>query len=160
MDIFGQFARTWNDQGLGFGQHSYNAARSAGYTNLQIQQGLVGRRVGDLAQRMIAAGVQQEYDAQRRAQQQQYQQLTAQFQQQMAAQQAQIAEQNEKYQAAQEQYGKDMARMQQQSLEAQTRQAAKQQTVQVAKPSKSLVIRSGARSKFNRPELQIKSMNI
>lgn len=51
-------------------------------------------------------------------------------------------------------------RMQQQALEAQTRQASPEQTAQVLGAGKSLVIRPGARTRFSRPELQIKSMNI
>ena len=149
MDIFGTYARTWQDQGLGFGQRSYEAARAAGLTNLQIQQGLVGKRVGERAQQSIAAGVQQE----RQAQQAQLQQLTAQFQQQMKQQQAQFAEAQRRQQEKMEQF-------QQQALQAQTRQAAPQQTAQVLGVGKSLTIRPGARTRFSRPELQIKSVNI
>lgn len=51
--------------------------------------------------------------------------------------------------------------LEQQSLQAQTRQAAAPQTPQVASPAGSLkVIRPGGSTRFSRPELQIKGINI
>lgn len=75
------------------------------------------------------------------------------FQQQMQQQQAQFAE-------AQRRQQERIEQMQQQALEAQTRQAAPQQAAQVLGVGKSLTIRPGARTRFSRPELQIKSVNI
>ena len=75
------------------------------------------------------------------------------FQQQMQQQQAQFAE-------AQRRQQEKLAQIQQQALEAQTRQAAPEKTAQVLGGGKSLAIRPGARTRFSRPELQIKSMNI
>ena len=60
----------------------------------------------------------------------------------------------------QEEYERELRTMQQKMLEAQTRQAAQQQTAQVAAPGGSMVIRGGGSTRFSRPELQIKSMNI
>ena len=74
--------------------------------------------------------------------------------------QRQMQEQAAQHAAAQRQQQQKLEQMQQQSLEAATRQAAPQQTAQVLGVGKSLVIRPGARNRFSRPELQIKSMNI
>jgi len=75
------------------------------------------------------------------------------FQEQMQQQQAQYVEAQRKQQER-------MKQMQQQALEAQTRQAAPQQTAQVLGVGNTLTIRPGASTRFSRPELQIKSMNI
>ena len=75
------------------------------------------------------------------------------MQQQIDAQRRQMEQQQKEYQRRVEE-------MQQQALQAQTRQAAAPQTAQVAAPSKSLFISPGASTRFSRPELQIKSMNI
>lgn len=80
-------------------------------------------------------------------------QLQDTFRQQMQQQQAQFAE-------AQRRQQERIEQMQQQALEAQTRQAAPQQAAQVLGVGKSLTIRPGTRTRFSRPELQIKSMNI
>lgn len=79
--------------------------------------------------------------------------LQSSFQQEMQRQGAQFAEAQRKQQEKMEQ-------MQQQALEAQTRQAAPQKQAQVLGGGKSMVIRPGASTRFSRPELQIKSMNI
>ena len=79
--------------------------------------------------------------------------LQSSFQQQMQQQQAQFAE-------AQRRQQERMEQMQQQAVEAQTRQAAPQQSAQILGVGKSLTIRPGARTRFSRPELQIKSVNI
>ena len=79
--------------------------------------------------------------------------LTNTFQQQMQQQQAQFAEEQRRQQER-------LQQIQQQALEAQTRQAAPEKTAQVLGGGKSMIIRPGARTKFSRPELQIKSMNI
>ena len=71
----------------------------------------------------------------------------------MQQQGAQFAEAQRKQQERVEQ-------IQQQSLQAQTRQAAPQQSAQVLGVGKNLTIRPGARTRFSRPELQIKSVNI
>lgn len=85
--------------------------------------------------------------------QNQISQLQNSFQQQMQQQQAVFAEAQRKQQERMEQ-------MRQSALEAQTRQAAPQKEVQVLGGGKSMVIRPGASTRFSRPELQIKSMNV
>ncbi len=79
--------------------------------------------------------------------------LTNTFQEQMRQQQAQFAE-------AQRRQQERLQQIQQQALEAQTRQAAPEKTAQVLGGGKSMIIRPGQRTRFSRPELQIKSMNI
>jgi uncharacterized protein (UPF0305 family) len=110
---------------------------------------------------ILRAGYEQQFSfgwrAQNYLQQKQREQvikdLQSSFQQQMKQQGAQFAEAQRKQQERMEQ-------MQQQSLEAQTRQAAPQQSAQVLGVGKNLTIRPGARTRFSRPELQIKSVNI
>lgn len=80
-------------------------------------------------------------------------QLQDTFRQQMQAQATQ-------FQAAQRAQQERLDQMQQQALQAQTRQAAPQKQAQVLGAGKSLTIRPGASTRFSRPELQIKSMNI
>ena len=75
------------------------------------------------------------------------------FRQQMQAQAAQ-------FQAAQRAQQERLEQLQQQALQAQTRQAAPETEAQVLGVGKSLTIRPGASTRFSRPELQIKSMNI
>jgi hypothetical protein len=87
------------------------------------------------------------------ASQNQISQLQSTFDQQLKEAAARAAEQ-------QRLADEKIKRMQQQALEAQTRQASPEQTAQVLGAGKSLVIRPGARTRFSRPELQIKSMNI
>ena len=140
MDIFAKYATTWNDQQLGFGKEAYEAARAAGLTNLQLQRGLVGKRVGRLATQMIGEGATSE--------------LRSSFEDAMKQQASRYAELQRKQEQA-------MQQMRQQMLEAQTRQAAPQQTAQVLGIGKAPGIRrAGASTRFSRPELQIKSMNI
>lgn len=139
MDIFAKYATTWADQQLGFGKESYERARAAGLSNLQIQQGLSGKRVGRIASQRIASGITSD--------------LTSNFESAMAAQAAQFAEQRRRQEER-------MQQLQQQMVEAQTRQATPQQSAQVLGPGKSMVIRPGGSSRFSRPELQIKSVNI
>lgn len=140
MDIFAKYATTWNDQQLGFGKESYERARAAGLSNLQIQQGLAGKRVGRIASERIASGITSD--------------LTSKFESAMATQAAQFAEQRRKQEER-------MQQLQQQMIEAQTRQATPQQTAQVLGIGKASAIRrAGASTRFSRPELQIKSMNI
>ena len=79
--------------------------------------------------------------------------LTSSFQQQMKQQQAMFAE-------AQRRQEEKMRQMQQAALEAQTRQAVPEKTAQVLGGGKPMVIRPGGSSRFSRPELQIKSMNV
>lgn len=74
--------------------------------------------------------------------------------------QTQMQQQAQQFAEAQRQQQIKMERMAQQALEAQTRQAAPKQTAQVAGPGSSMIIRPGASTRFSRPELQIKSMNI
>jgi len=90
--------------------------------------------------------------------------LATQFASQIAgiqsSMQQQIDEQRRQMEQQQQEYQRRVEEMQQQALQAQTRQTAAPQTAQVAAPGKSLVIRPGALTRFSRPELQIKSMNI
>ena len=74
--------------------------------------------------------------------------------------QTQMQQQAQQFAEAQRQQQMRMEQFQQQALEAQTRQAAPKQTAQVAGPGSSMIIRPGASTRFSRPELQIKSMNI
>lgn len=74
--------------------------------------------------------------------------------------QTQMQQQAQQFAEAQRQQQLRMEQFQQQALEAQTRQAAPKQTAQVAGPGSSMIIRPGASTRFSRPELQIKSMNI
>jgi hypothetical protein len=79
--------------------------------------------------------------------------LQSTFQQEMQAANTRFVEQQRKNEER-------IQQMQQQALEAQTRQAAPQQSAQVLNAGKSMVIRPGASTRFSRPELQIKSINI
>lgn len=63
MSIYERFKRTWNDGKHGFGRHSYDAARAAGYSNADIQAAVSGRRVGRRATDMIGAGMSAEAGA-------------------------------------------------------------------------------------------------
>lgn len=86
------------------------------------------------------------------------------FQQQMQqlqqSQQQQLNQQASQFASAQRRQEQEMQKMQQQALEAQTRQAAPEQSAQVLGVGKNLTIRPGTRTRFSRPELQIKSVNI
>ena len=114
----------------------YNAQAREGFTFGQRGQDfLAGAQAGGAASQNQLAQLQTTFD-------QQLKEATS-----RAAEQQRIADEKIK-------------RMQQQALEAQTRQASPQQTAQVLGAGKSLVIRPGARTRFSRPELQIKSMNI
>jgi hypothetical protein len=97
-------------------------------------------------------------------QQKQQEQLQSGFQNQIrdmqAAFQQELKQQGANFAAAQRKQQEKMQQMQQQALEAQTRQAAPQKEAQVLGAGKSMVIRPGASTRFSRPELQIKSMNI
>ena len=79
--------------------------------------------------------------------------LQSTFQQEMQAANTRFVEQQRKNE-------EKIQQMQQQALDAQTRQAAPQQSAQVLNAGKSMVIRPGASTRFSRPELQIKSINI
>lgn len=56
-EAFTRFARIWDDNQLGFGRESYQAARAAGFTNKQLSQGLSGYRVGKYANERITSGM-------------------------------------------------------------------------------------------------------
>ena len=90
MDIFAKYATTWNDQQLGFGKESYEAARAAGLSNLQIQQGLAGKRVGRIARERITSGITSD--------------LTSKFESAMAAQASQFAEQRRRQEEQMQQF--------------------------------------------------------
>lgn len=117
---------------------------------------------------IIRAGYEQRFFFGHRAQdylqQKQQEQLQAGFQNQIrdmqSAFQQELKQQGANFAAAQRKQQEKMQQIQQQALEAQTRQAAPQQTAQVLGVGKSMVIRPGASTRFSRPELQIKSMNI
>jgi len=84
-------------------------------------------------------------------------QLT-QFQQQLQDQQTRFQEQ---FDTAQRDQQARLEALQQQALQAQIRQTTSKQAPQVLGVGKSLAIRRlGASTRFSRPELQIKSVNI
>ena len=112
-----------------------------------------GLSIGQIQQMAREQGISFGSGAQDYFRQKQISQLQSSFQQQMQQQQAMFAE-------AQRRQQEKMEQMRQQALEAQTRQAAPQQAAQVLGVGKSLTIRPGARTRFSRPELQIKSVNI
>jgi len=124
-------------------------AEAAGLSIGQIQD--IGRREGI----SFGSGAQDYF---------QRSNLATQFASQIAgiqtSMQQQIDAQRRQMEQQQQEYQRRVEEMQQQALQAQTRQAAAPQTAQVAAPSKSLFIRPGASTRFSRPELQIKSMNI
>ena len=123
-------------------------AEAAGLTIGQIQD--IGRREG------ISFGTK----AQEYFRTQPIAQLTQQLSDLRTSFDAQVKAQEEAMKEAQRKYQEDMERMRQLQLESETRQAAGQQSAQVAGPGKSMFIRPGASTRFSRPELQIKSMNI
>ena len=130
------------------GLKAVKKAEAAGLSISQIQR--MAREQG------VSFGVgAQDYFRQKQQEQftNQISQLQSSFQQQMQQQQAQFAE-------AQRRQQEKLEQMQQQALQAQTRQAAPQKEAQVLGAGKSLTIRPGASTRFSRPELQIKSMNI
>lgn len=56
--IFDKYALVWpQDNKLGFGRESYEAAIAAGLTHTQLAEGLVGQRVGKYATQKITEGV-------------------------------------------------------------------------------------------------------
>tara|TARA_R100000005_G_scaffold93795_1_gene70070 strand:+ start:50 stop:487 length:438 start_codon:yes stop_codon:yes gene_type:complete len=117
---------------------------------------------------IIRAGYDQRFFFGHRAQdylqQRQKEEQTARFQNQIRDLQSsfdqELKQQGANFAEAQRRQQEKMQQMQQQALEAQTRQAAPQKEAQVLGVGKSLVIRPGASTRFSRPELQIKSMNI
>jgi DNA-binding transcriptional MerR regulator len=119
-----------------------------------------GLSIGQIRQMAASQGVSFGSGAQDYFRQKERQQFTDQittlkntFEQQMQEQQARFAEAQRKQQ-------KRLEQIQQQALEAQTRQAAPDKTAQVLGGGKSMIIRPGNSTRFRRPELQIKSMNI
>jgi hypothetical protein len=115
-----------------------------------------GRSLSDIRNDIYNSPEANRYRAEQQNQefQNQISQLQSTYQRQVEQQQAQFAE-------AQRRQQERMAQIQQQALEAQTRQAAPQQAAQVLGVGKSLAIRRpGASTRFSRPELQIKSVNI
>lgn len=128
-------------------------AEAAGLSIGQIQD--IARREGIT----FGSGAQSYF------QQRQQEQVVQGFQSQISSLQAsfqqQMQRQAEQFAAQQRQQQLEMERMQQQALEAQTRQAAPEQVAQVSAGVGSLrIVRPGAQTRFSRPELQIKSMNI
>lgn len=134
------------------GMGSVNRALAAGLSINQIDA--IGRSEGisfgtaardyitsELVKQQVAA-----LNKQMQSTQQQYQQ--------------QISSQAAAFQKAQKEQQAQLQQVQQQALEAETRQKAPEQKAQVLGAGKGLVIRSGGKSRFTRPELQIKSMNI
>jgi|11BtaG_2_1085332.scaffolds.fasta_scaffold00130_17 hypothetical protein len=113
---------------------------------------------------IIKAGYDQKFFFGHRAQDYLQQKQSASFENQIKDLQStfqnQMKEANQKFAEAQARNEERIQQMQQQALEAQTRQAAPQQSAQVLNAGKSMVIRPGASTRFSRPELQIKSMNI
>jgi hypothetical protein len=150
-----------------FGHADYEASIAAGYTPTQIydylqsnQNQLRGSNVAGGGGIFDIARAQADAYQQQQARQQIEQKVTQQITSLKTGFESAIQEQQRQIQAQQEAYQKRVEQMQQQMLQAQTRQAAAPQTAQVAAPGKSMIIRSGASTRFSRPELQIKSMNI
>ena len=144
IELYGGNKGTMAHSGL----KAVRAAEAAGLSIGQIQQMARSQGIS------FGSGAQ-DYFRQKEKQQftNQIATLTNTFQQQMKQQQAQFAE-------AQRRQQERLQQIQQQALEAQTRQAAPEQTAQVLGGGKSMIIRPGQRTRFSRPELQIKSMNI
>ena len=59
--MFSKYARIWDDDRLGFGKESYEAAINQGVTNRQLQIGLAGSRIGRLANERITLGADAEF---------------------------------------------------------------------------------------------------
>lgn len=144
IELYGGNKNTMAHSGL----KAVRAAEAAGLSINEIQQMARSQGIS------FGSGAQ-DYFRQKEKQQftNQIATLTNTFKQQMQQQQAQFAE-------AQRRQQERLQQIQQQALEAQTRQAAPEQTAQVLGGGKSMIIRPGQRTRFSRPELQIKSMNI
>ena len=117
---------------------------------------------------IIRAGYEQQFSfgwrAQNYLQQRQKEEITARYQDQLRGLQSsfqqQMQQQGSQFAEAQRKQQERVEQIQQQSLQAQTRQAAPQQSAPVLGVGKHLTIRPGASTRFSRPELQIKSVNI
>lgn len=134
------------------GMGSVGRALAAGLSINQIDA--IGRQegisFGNAARAYIQDALVQQQVA---ALQRQMQSTQQQYQQQISSQAA-------SFQKAQKEQQAQLQQVQQRALESETRQKAPEQTAQVLGAGKGLVIRSGGKSRFSRPELQIKSMNI
>lgn len=136
-----------NRSGLGAVQRALQHMNIGQLTGMARSQGVnFGPAAESYIQQMLIRDQQDRYNKQ-------IQGLQSNFQQQMSQQAAQ-------YNQAQRRQEQEVAKMQQQALEAQTRQAAPEQSAQILGVGKNLTIRPGARTRFSRPELQIKSVNI
>lgn len=72
----------------------------------------------------------------------------------------QLKQQATEFNQAQQRQKQELQKLQQRALEAAARQAAPEQSAQVLGVGKNLTIRPGTRTRFSRPELQLKSVNI
>ena len=142
IETYGGNLQTMAHSGLG----SVLAAEKAGLTIGQIQD--IGRKEG-----ITFGPAAQDYFTQKNSFTTQLTDLKTSFTDMLTTQATQFKER-------QEEYDRRLREMQQKMLEAQTRQASQQQMAQVAAPGGSMVIRGGSSTRFSRPELQIKSMNI
>ncbi len=147
------FVRTYggdiatNRSGLGAVQRALQHMNISQLTGMARSQGVnFGPAAESYIQQMLIKQQQDQYNKQ-------IQGLQSNFQQQMSQQAAQFNQ-------AQQRNKQEMAKMEQRALEAATRQAAPEQSAQVLGVGKNLTIRPGARTRFSRPELQIKSVNI
>ena len=136
-----------NRSGLGAVQRALQHMDISQLTGMARSQGVnFGPAAENYIQRMLIQQQQDKYNKQ-------IQGLQSNFQQQMSQQAAQFNQ-------AQQRNKQEMAKMEQRALEAATRQAAPEQSAQVLGVGKNLTIRPGTRTRFSRPELQIKSVNI
>lgn len=142
VDIYSKYATVFEGV-TGFGLKSYAAARDAGYTNQQIQSSVSGKKVGNNAAALIAAGAREE-----------------QLAKQLKEQETQFTQQQKQF----EQYQKE-ARSAQESLQQQLKQAAIKQVEQpkvsgVNTSGRQGLRISGGSKKFAREGLKIGSINI
>ena len=168
-DTFSKFATIWNDNQLGFGQESYNAARRAGLTDQDILSSIQGQRIGRNALAQLNQGVQSAREAQTR--QTERDDLRAQLESQLSSLQSRMASQQQQYQnslaqmaSERQEYQSNLARMSDSlssALNPQTREnvlgvrGATNDTSNTAKLN-----RQGMKGSFARTGLRIKSLNI
>jgi exonuclease I len=111
-----------------------------------------GLSIGQIQQMARDQGISFGYRAQDYFRQKQQDEFTNQIASMQTSLRQQLNQQQAEFAAAQ--------RRQQERMEQLQRQVAPQQVPQVLGIGKSLTIRPGARTRFSRPELQIKSVNI
>ena len=143
-----------------FGHADYDASIAAGYTPTQIfsylQSNLDKLRGGNAPGGGGIFDIAKAKSNTYQQQQSQIADLRTSFESALQEQQRQMAAQQAAYLKSEE----EMRRKMLQAQATQAAQTAAPQTAQVASVGKSMVIRPGASTRFNRPELQITSMNI